>query len=612
MKALLTLALALASFMLAGTATAQAPRTISFQGIVSDASGSDRDGTHNITIVLYRDATTASPLYMERHETSVQRGTFAIEIGSVTPLPASLDFTAQYWLGISVDGGAELSPRTKLTAAPYAINAASASGLTPKSTNGVHTINGAHGLIAIRGEGGTTVTTDDGVVTISSPTSTTGGGSALELPYSGIATSISSAFAVQQRGNGRAVQISSIDTNTANATLVVGTNGKGSAAELQVVNVNSSADALTVSTTGSGRAIRARSNLAPAIEGSHKNLNIGRLGNDSAGVIGQTLREGQYGVRGIGKGDSSGAGVLGENLGKGDGVVGITSSARATKTAGVVGINQNSSYGVKGTSRGSSGTGVYGEATSSSGVTTGVHGRGDGAQGVGVYGEVGHKTGNVAGVVGVARSRNRHGVYAINDSAGVALTAQSNGGDIAQFRGRTGTVASINSGGDINARDARLEDVSVSDTLVARAIVAQTVNARNLPSVTYAQSADKNMTIGNGGELTVDEITVNIPASGFLIISASASVGLQGGYTTSFLNFNLYDAATNQRHVNTGFGFLRDAVVLTTMYDQTSQLQWVLPVNAGQVRLKTTIHNSGDKDAHVNATNLTAIFIAAQ
>ena len=46
-------------------------------------------------------------------------------LGAVTSL-ASLDFQSPYWLGISVDGEPELTPRTPFETVPYAAHAGTA------------------------------------------------------------------------------------------------------------------------------------------------------------------------------------------------------------------------------------------------------------------------------------------------------------------------------------------------------------------------------------------------------------------------------------------------------------------------------------------------------
>src|ERR1035437_8117955 len=85
------------------TASAQTPRTISYQGILT-SSGTPASGQHLVHIALYDSITSGHLLYEETQQADVVGGVFNITIGSVTPLPASLRFDRPYYFGVSVDG----------------------------------------------------------------------------------------------------------------------------------------------------------------------------------------------------------------------------------------------------------------------------------------------------------------------------------------------------------------------------------------------------------------------------------------------------------------------------------------------------------------------------
>jgi hypothetical protein len=105
-------------------ALGQAPRTISFQGTLAQSTGElVADGTHSLRLALYDVVTGGAPLHVETQQVAVVRGTFNAIIGAVGGVPAALGFDRAYYLGVTVDTGAELSPRTPLTAAPYAMRA---------------------------------------------------------------------------------------------------------------------------------------------------------------------------------------------------------------------------------------------------------------------------------------------------------------------------------------------------------------------------------------------------------------------------------------------------------------------------------------------------------
>ena len=156
---------------------AQVPRTFSYQGHVTNGSGTPiSDGAHTVTVNLYNAPSGGSPIYTETQNVGVSSGVFSMIIGSVTPIPPSVSFDGQYYLSVSVDGGAEMTPRTALTSVPSAMNAGvaeQAKSLAPGATGVVTSLNGRSGALTLQGGGGTTVTQSGNTVTISS----SGGGS---------------------------------------------------------------------------------------------------------------------------------------------------------------------------------------------------------------------------------------------------------------------------------------------------------------------------------------------------------------------------------------------------------------------------------------------------
>lgn len=172
-----TLSVALAALALGATALAQAPRTMSYQGLLTDANGNlVSDGNHTLRLSLYESASGGSAIFSETQTVPVVRGLFNIIIGSSTPIPQTLLFNRAYFLGVSVDGGAELTPRTPLTTAPYAFYADWAGGLAPGAKGVVTTLNGSDGDLTLVGGGATTVTKEGKTITISSAGGSGGSG----------------------------------------------------------------------------------------------------------------------------------------------------------------------------------------------------------------------------------------------------------------------------------------------------------------------------------------------------------------------------------------------------------------------------------------------------
>ena len=103
-------------------ALAAVPQTMSYQGLLTDGSGTPvADGSYSLAFTIYDAETGGTSLWSETQgAVQVSRGNFSVTLGSVTPL--TMAFNAPYWLGISVNGGAEMTPRTNLAASPYALS----------------------------------------------------------------------------------------------------------------------------------------------------------------------------------------------------------------------------------------------------------------------------------------------------------------------------------------------------------------------------------------------------------------------------------------------------------------------------------------------------------
>jgi len=121
MKCSMTFGLLL-TFILASFLYAQIPQTISYQGVLTDASGNPvPDGNYNLGFKLYDAAIGGTALWSESQSKTITNGMVDVILGSVNPL--NLPFDKTYWVGISINQGPELSPRIQLTASPYSLNA---------------------------------------------------------------------------------------------------------------------------------------------------------------------------------------------------------------------------------------------------------------------------------------------------------------------------------------------------------------------------------------------------------------------------------------------------------------------------------------------------------
>lgn len=150
----------------------QVPRLISYQGVLTDNQGNILpDGNRSLTIRIYDQLGSTNPIFTETQNVMISKGIFNLNIGSVNPISNSILFDRPYYLGVSIDFGAELSPRTVFTATPYSLRSERstvAESLAPGALGVVTSVNSSQGNINIVGGGGTTVNTQGNVITISS------------------------------------------------------------------------------------------------------------------------------------------------------------------------------------------------------------------------------------------------------------------------------------------------------------------------------------------------------------------------------------------------------------------------------------------------------------
>jgi len=100
---------------------AAVPQLISFQGKLTDPSGNSiADGSHSLTFSIYSVSGGGSPLWSETQPSvQVADGIFSVLLGSELSLHDTIFAQSSRWLGISVDGGSELAPRTQIVSVPF-------------------------------------------------------------------------------------------------------------------------------------------------------------------------------------------------------------------------------------------------------------------------------------------------------------------------------------------------------------------------------------------------------------------------------------------------------------------------------------------------------------
>lgn len=210
--------LLIAATVLCQTATADVPRTMSYQGFLTDGGGAVvPDGSYSLTFRIYSAPMGGSPLLTETQTVAISDGGFSAIIGDVVPL--DLVFDAPLWLGVSVDGDPELTPRIELAGAPYAMRAAVADSLEGMenwsdgdwqvSGNNVYRLAGNVGIGTSSPSeklqvAGTVHSTSGGFrfPDGSFQTTAASGGGGLTLPYSGSVATSGDAFKVTNTGSG--------------------------------------------------------------------------------------------------------------------------------------------------------------------------------------------------------------------------------------------------------------------------------------------------------------------------------------------------------------------------------------------------------------------------
>ena len=184
-------------------AGAQIPRTISYQGVLTDATGKPApDGNYSLTFRLYDLPSGTAYVWEEGQSIAVIKGIFNVVLGTANPL--GIPFDKPYWLGLRVAGGPELAPRTVLTSSAYSLNTLSivdtaVTGRKIADGQVVRSLNKLKDHVTLAAGTNVSITQNGDTLRIGA----SGGG--FGLPYAGSVASATSAFAVINTGSGDAV-----------------------------------------------------------------------------------------------------------------------------------------------------------------------------------------------------------------------------------------------------------------------------------------------------------------------------------------------------------------------------------------------------------------------
>lgn len=227
------------------TANAAINEQINFQGKLANLDGTNvTNGTYSLRFRIYTDPTADAGVgscpsgTCQWEETqasvSVTDGIFRVGLGSVnTAIASQVNFNGSaLYLGIKVGADSEMTPRVRLTAAPYAFNSALLNGLTSSNfvqlAQGVQTdASATNASIAINKTAGTAAilqlqksgadvlnVSNTGAVTVKNTTNST---TAFQVQRSGSATPI---FAVDTQNQ----QVDVVAANIPTASLLTVSN----------------------------------------------------------------------------------------------------------------------------------------------------------------------------------------------------------------------------------------------------------------------------------------------------------------------------------------------------------------------------------------------------
>lgn len=125
-------AAAAASFSFSAPASAAVPSVLTQQGRLLDNQGNPVTGSQQFVFTIYDVATGGTPIWTETQTVTLDSGYFSVRLGENTPIPLTVFPGATRYLGVSVGGDPEMTPRQALVSVPYALLANNAVGdITP-------------------------------------------------------------------------------------------------------------------------------------------------------------------------------------------------------------------------------------------------------------------------------------------------------------------------------------------------------------------------------------------------------------------------------------------------------------------------------------------------
>jgi len=111
-----------------------AQASLSVQGSLQNFNGTAVDnGVYDITFKLYTTDAGGTAIWSETQSVNLVGGVYSVLLGEVNPLNVPFDQT--YYLGLTIPGGPEHTPRARLTSSPYALSLIGQDNVFPSTGN---------------------------------------------------------------------------------------------------------------------------------------------------------------------------------------------------------------------------------------------------------------------------------------------------------------------------------------------------------------------------------------------------------------------------------------------------------------------------------------------
>ncbi len=426
------------------TSSAQIPRVISYQGILTDTTGNPKpDGPYMITFRLYDSSASDSEIWLEQKTLQVKRGLFSTILGDQDPFGDGVKFDRAYWLGLQVESEPELSPRVPLTPVGYSLNSTkSDTAKFAYSTSQQVFVDSARIAGTIPDN---TITTDkiiDGTIQrvdvaqdFTAPYSDTAS-YARVAPQAGFVDSARIAGTVP---NGSLTEIKIANSQVVKSLNNIKDNVILSAQGGATITSNGDTIIINAGTGGGGTGIQGVQNTDASLtitdpNGPTATINVANLGIKSAQIANAAITPTKLNSAGASAGQAmiwNGSNVVwGNPVGSG---LTLPYAGSATTGGNVFSIT-NTEYGT-GIYGESQNTGVYGQSNSVGGV--GVNGS---APSTGVFGIGSGVTGTTIGVHGMSNSSVGRGVEGSSPYIGIAGFATATSGTNNGVYGRSNST----------------------------------------------------------------------------------------------------------------------------------------------------------------------------